>query len=204
MPRARMMVVPLVAVALLLSGCKPDPVAGVPSAARTATSWSTPTRSATPTPTPTATATATSVVVGCDTITTDAFHAAMLQTGWISWETQDDQVGSKPFALFPNGAPDGKIVCRWGLSPDVVSDNVYDLAFAFIDPENAIAAEQGLATRGFTRIDAPEGIYLASKSAGARADAEGWGSTYLFTTYDVRWAPTKADIAYITAPGGSN
>ena len=45
-----------------------------------------------------------------------------------------------------------------------------------------------------------EGIYLAMPATGGPGDAEGFGDSYLFTVDDVRWAMTKADLAYVKAP----
>ena len=57
-----------------------------------------------------------------------------------------------------------------------------------------------LVTEGYQRIDAPEGVYLAMPATGGPGDAEGFGDSYLFTVDDVRWAMTKADLAYVKAP----
>ena len=124
----------------------------------------------------------------------------MAQNGWISWETQNEQIGARPFDRFPDGTPEGAIVCRWGESPDLATDNLIDLAWTPIGTDAATAAQQMLVAEGYQRVDAPEGVYLAMPATGGPGDAEGFGDSYLFTADDVRWAMTKADLAYIKAP----
>ena len=125
----------------------------------------------------------------------------MATGGWVSWETQDQQIGARPFDVFPNGSPEGAIVCRWGEDPQLATDNVIDLAWSPIDPESAVAAMDELEEQGFIRIDTPDGIYLAMTGPAGFTDAEGYGETYFFGFDDVRWAATKADVtAYVKAP----
>ena len=152
----------------------------------------TPTASPTPTPLPTP--------ATCETTSTAEFRAMVSQNGWISWETQDQTIGARPFDRFPEGAPVDQLICRWGESPDVPTDNLIDLAWSPIDPDAAAGAQQSLVAEGYERIDGAEGVYLAMRSADGWADAEGYGDSYLFTDDDVRWAMTKADLAYVKAP----
>ncbi|MFH8250304.1 hypothetical protein ACH3VR_08070 [Microbacterium sp. B2969] len=161
-----------------------------------------PTLSATPSPTPTPSLTSGEAPadVSCQSISRTAVQQMMTENGWVSWETQSEQIGARPFDRFPGGAPAGHIVCRWGESPDLATDNIIDLAWSPIEPDAATAAQQLLVTEGYQSIDAPEGLYLAMTGAGTFADDEGWGETYLFTADDVRWAMTKADVAYVKAP----
>ncbi|QIG40359.1 hypothetical protein G5T42_13470 [Microbacterium sp. 4R-513] len=137
----------------------------------------------------------------CETISTAEFQAMMAGNGWVSWETQDQQIGARPFDRFPDGSPAGSIVCRWGAAPEAATDNVIDLAWAHLSSAAAASAQEALAAEGFERIEAPEGVYLAIKpGAGDRVDGEGFGETYLFTADDVRWARTKEDVGYVKAP----
>lgn len=165
-----------------------------------------PTPTATPSPTPTATPTPTAsapvvVVATCENTSTAEFRSMMTANGWVSWQTQDEAIGARPFDRFPNGAPDGAIVCRWGAGPAVATDDVIDLAWTLIDPENAVAAIDKLETEGFTRLDMADGIYLAMAGPPGHTDADGWGETYYFGFDDVRWAATKADVTnYVKAP----
>ena len=168
------------------------PPTSTPSSEPSATISSTAVPSAAPTPESSAPAATTAT---CENTSSDAFRAAMASKGWVSWETQDQQVGARPFDAFPNGTPDGAIVCRWGEGPDIPTDNIVDLAWTPIDPENAVAAMATLEDAGFTRLDEPEGIYLAMKGPEGYTDDEGWGQTYLFGFEDVRWAATKADVS---------
>jgi hypothetical protein len=155
-----------------------------------------------PSPTPSATGTAPpAALTTCDDIATAVFRSKMTSNGWASWPTQDQQTGSRPFDVFYNGAPPGAIVCRWGADPQRATDNIIDLAWAPIDPENAVDAMLTLAERGFTRIDAPEGVYLSAQGPAGLTDPDGWGESYFFTPKDVRWAATKADVvAYVKSP----
>ena len=124
----------------------------------------------------------------------------MASNGWVSWQTQDQATGARPFDAFPNGSPRGTIVCRWGSDPAAATDNIVDIAWAPIDPENAVAAMQKLSEEGYTRTDAPEGVYLSLTGPEGYTDAEGWGETYYFTPDDVRWAATRADVTYVKSP----
>lgn len=166
----------------------------------------TPTVSDSPSPSPTPEPTSSlapappAVLATCETTSTAEFQAMMAQNGWISWETQNEDIGARPFDRFPEGAPDGQIVCRWGVSPDLATDNVVDLAWSPIEPDAAASAQSYLLTEGYQRIDAPEGVYFALTGTDFHSDAEGYGETYLFTDDDVRWALTKADVAYVKAP----
>jgi len=177
-----------------------------PDAEATPTPSVRPTPPATPSPTPSATPNPTAsapevVVATCENTSTAEFRAMMATNGWVSWETQDEVIGARPFDRFPNGTPDGTIVCRWGADPDLATDNVTDLAWSPVDPENAVAAIDTLENEGFTRLDTADGVYLAMAGPPGYTDAEGWGETYFFSFDDVRWAATKADVTnYVKAP----
>jgi hypothetical protein len=120
----------------------------------------------------------------------------MATNGWVSWETQ-----GSVFDKFPNGRPTGAIGCRWGFDPDLGTDNVIDLAWAPIDPENAVAAMQMLDGEDYVRTDAAECIYYSRTGPGGYVDADGWGDTFCFTDRDVRWAVTRTDVRmYVKAP----
>lgn len=172
-----------------------------------ATPSATPTRSTSPAPSPSASATASAtftppavVAATCENTSTAAFRTMMAANGWVSWETQDQEIGVTPFDDFPNGRPEGALVCRWGADPNLATDNILDLAWAPIDPENAVAAMQRLEEQGFIRTETPDGVYLSVKGDPGWADDEGWGTTYYFGIEDVRWAATKAETQYVKAP----
>lgn len=176
---------------------------GQPAASPTpaATPTVSPTPSSSPTPSASLTPLEPVVAVTCETISTAGFQAMMAANGWVSWETQDEQIGAAPFERFPDGTPDDAVVCRWGESPGLATDNVIDLAWSPLAPASAAAAQEALVAAGFERVDAPEGVYLAIKPAGGdRVDAEGYGETYLFTEDDVRWGYTKEYVGYVKAP----
>ena len=177
-----------------------------PAPTPTASAAELPSSSATPSPTPTATATATpaptftppaTLAATCENTSTDAFRSRMATAGWVSWEPQ-----GSVFESFPNGRPAGAVSCRWGVDPDLGTDNVIDLAWAPIDPESAIAAMQMLDGGDYVRTDAAECIYYSRTGPGLYVDAEGWGDSYCFTVSDVRWAQTRADVRdHVKAPG---
>lgn len=193
-------VVAIIVLVVILSSPKGSEASPTPTPPATSTPTSIPTPSASATPTPTFTAPAT-IDATCENTSTAEFRAMTASNGWVSWETQDQQIGARPFDSFPNGRPEGAIVCRWGESPDVATDNIIDLAWSPIDPESAVAAMASLEEAGYVRIDAPEGVYLAMPGTAGYTDAEGYGDTYLFGFDDVRWAATKADVtAYVKAP----
>ncbi len=184
----------------LFAGTQDDPSA---SPTPTATSASSAPVDTPPAPTPTAASpspTPSTVTATCETTSTAEFRAIVAQNGWVSWETQDQTIGARPFDRFPDGAPVGQLLCRWGESPDIPTDNLIDLAWSPIASSAAAAAQESLVGEGYERIDAPEGMYLAMRSAEGWADDEGYGDSYLFTDDDVRWAMTKADLAYVKAP----
>jgi len=185
----------VVALAPKASEATPEPtptVSTAPSAEPSSTASATPRPTFTP---PSA------VEATCENTSTDLFRSMMAANGWVSWETQDQQIGARPFDGFPNGTPEGATVCRWGEGPEVATDNIVDLAWSPIDPESAVAAMTRLEEEGFVRINAPEGIYLAMTGPEGYTDAEGYGETYFFGFDDVRWAATKADVtAYVKAP----
>jgi hypothetical protein len=196
--------VAVVAILVIVAGLfAPQASEAEPTPTPTATASVTPAPAPTAVPraSPTVTPTPSPAAADCDTITTAAFRQKMTSNGWVSWQTQDQAIGPRPFDTFPNGSPRGALVCRWGADPAAATDNVIDIAWAPIDPENAVAAMQKLAEQGYVRTDTPDGIYLSLTGPAGYTDAEGWGETYYFALSDVRWAATRADVAaYVKAP----
>jgi len=177
----------------------PSPTAASPSP--------TPSPSATPTstPAPSVTSDPPSAAVTCEDITNAKFDELLRQNTWVVWQTNDEQYSARPFDVFPNGSPEGEVLCRAGKGKEVATDNILDVAWAPIDPENAVAAMQLLEASGYQRIDAPEGVYLAMPGVdGGWQDAEGYADAYLFTPDDVRWAAFKSDLKYVKAPDESD
>ena len=126
----------------------------------------------------------------------------MASNGWVSWETQDQQIGARPFDVFPNGTPDGAIVCRWGADPNLATDNVIDLAWSPIDPESAVAAMDKLEERGL-HPHRCAGRHLPRDARARRATptpkATARPTSSASTTCAGR--PTKADVTdYVKAP----
>ncbi|MEU1970233.1 hypothetical protein ABZ477_01090 [Microbacterium sp. NPDC019599] len=175
-----------VVLALANPGGEPAPTSS-PTASGTPAPSETPAPSPTPTPTPSETAAAAT----CENTSTAEFQAMMAGNGWISWETQDEQIGARPFDSFPGGAPVDQLICRWGESPDIPTDNLIDLAWAPLTGDETLAGQEALVEAGYAREESVEGAWLTIPG----------GDAYLFTGTDVRWAVTREDIAYIKAPG---
>jgi hypothetical protein len=189
-------------IVLLVVMLNPKATEAEPTPSPSASSRPTATPSSAPSATPSPTASApTATAATCENTSTDVFRAMMASNGWVSWQTQNQQIGATPFNGFPNGTPEGAIVCRWGADPNLATDNIIDLAWTPIDPENAVAAMADLENEGYTRIEQPDGVYLAMPGEPGYSDDEGWGPTYFFGFDDVRWAATKADVTnYVKAP----
>lgn len=190
----------VVASLLTLAGCTATPEAPNAESAPSAT----PTPSASPSPTtsmtPDAPAPAGSETVAftsCDDMITTEWKDAVAQNGWVGWNTVDRQVGIRPLNGFPGGAPEGQLACRFGVGPDVGTDNVLDLVWAPITTDAANAAQEYLQSQGFERIDVADGVQWSVRAMDGWGDAEGWGQTYLFTASDVRWVQIRDHLSYI-------
>lgn len=158
--------------------------ATAPAASPTRFAILTPSASSTPTPTPSPSITA--VVATCQTTTTDAFRAEMAARGWTAAIVAE---GAGPYDRFFHGAPTGQVRCRWSAAPAAAAAEQIELAWAAIDPENAVAAMTQLEGEGYAVSDAVEGRYLV-----------GPGDCYLFTPDDVRWAASRTQLAAVAAP----
>ncbi|WP_404433513.1 hypothetical protein LG299_03340 [Microbacterium lacus] len=156
-----------------------------------------------PTPTASATPTPEAVEPTCENIATPEYRARAAETEWVSWPMPREGIGHNPFEVFPDGAPAGSISCRWGEDPDLATDNVVDLAWSPIAPDESTDAQTALEADGYERIDASEGVYLAMRGEQGWGDSEGFAQSYLFTRDDVRWAMTKAELEFVQAPEAS-
>lgn len=157
------------------------PTSAVPSAAPQSSATSSPRPSSSATSDPGAT---------CENTATDAFLAQMASQGWTSIDTVDEEVGAKPFADFLDGTPAGAVVCRWAADPTAATDNVVDLAWAIAPGEAVADIVQRYTELGYVVTQEPAGMYLEQPG----------GVAYLLTPTDIRWATTKANLAYIKAP----
>lgn len=166
-----------------------------PTASPTRAASPTPTPTPTPTPSPTPTTAPTPAAATCENTSTAEFQALARSNGWIPWSTVDEPIGARPFDGFPGGVPEGHIVCRWGAGPEVATDNIVDLAWARIDPYNAVSAMQHLEETGWTRgeTDASGATLFTSETSGP-------GGAFLFTPSDVRWAADAEHLDDITSP----
>ncbi|MGZ0710541.1 hypothetical protein ACWPKO_19605 (plasmid) [Coraliomargarita sp. W4R53] len=162
-----------------------------PTASPTVTESETSVATTTPIPTPSATPDVMPVVVSCDTISTEEFRAMMNESGFVSWETTNQQIGARPFASFPSGEPEGQLVCRWGEGEDIATDNVIDLAWAPMPASDQSSAQNYLVAEGYTLSTTDEGAVYANAVN---------GDGYLFTTTDVRWAPQVDYLQYTQSP----
>lgn len=86
-------------------------------------------------------------------------------------------------------------MCRWGAGPEVATDNIIDLAWARIDPYNAVSAMQHLEETGWARSETD-----ASGATLFTSETSGPGGAFLFTPSDVRWAAYAEYLEYITSP----
>lgn len=171
-----------------------------PTASATPTLTATPTAEPTPTTEPTPITEAEAVTVGytsCDEIITPTFAQSLAETGWVGWNMVGQEIGHSPFDIFPSGAPDGQLSCRYGSGPDVPTDNVIDLAWAPVDAATSDAAQAALADAGYERINVTDGVQWALRAEGYWADEEGFGTTYHFTGDEVRWAQIRDELSLI-------
>jgi hypothetical protein len=173
-----------------------EPAAETPTSAVSAspTATATPAAEVTPTAEPEA---APIRYTSCEEIITPAFAEVVASNGWVGWNMVGQEIGHSPFDIFPDGAPNGQLSCRFGKGPEVATDNVLDLAWAPIDEATARTAQQALADAGYQRIEAADGVQYALRADGGWADEEGWGATYLFTGTDVRWAVVRDELPYL-------
>lgn len=123
----------------------------------------------------------------------------MEESGWVGWNTLAEEPSFSPFDALPEGAPAGALSCRWGEGPEVATDNVFDFAWAPIDPAQAERAQSFLSANGYVRIDGAEGIHLALPvdPASGQADEDGLGPSFFFTGAEVRWAQNRDLLAYM-------
>ncbi len=178
----------------VLTGCTSSPADPAPSASQ----------SASRSPTPTAAPTPEAVEPTCENTATPEYRAMAAENEWVSWTMPRDGIGHNPFETFPSGAPTGSISCRWGADPDMATDNILDLAWSPIDTADAAEAQTALEAEGYERSEAPEGVYLAMRGEQGWGDSEGFAQSYLFTPEDVRWAMTKAELAFVQAPAATD
>ncbi|GAA5028217.1 hypothetical protein GCM10025738_06070 [Microbacterium fluvii] len=161
----------------------------------------TPTPSATtptPTPTPTPTDSGAPQAEGtCQNTATPEFLAMMDDREWTVKNTAGQESGAKPFAVFPDGSPDGWISCRWAADPDAATDNIIDLAWAPFTVDQIDGATAALDAEGYSHKDGGAGgiLYVYDDESGGPE-----GDAYLFTQYDVRWAMTEEELGFIQAP----
>ena len=175
----------LAGLAVGASACTAEPTAA-PSSSTAATPDSPPA----PTPEPAGAA------ATCENTVTAAYLASVAEHGFVSWTTE----GASPFEEFPSGPPLGHLTCTWGADPQLGTDNVTTLAWAPIAGDAAASAQADRLEKGYERIEAAEGVYLAMHGVEGWADAEGFGQAYLFTAGDVRWAMFKDEVRFVKAP----
>jgi hypothetical protein len=153
-----------------------------------------PTETPTPSPTPTVSSTPTPTAQPtCEELATAEFLAMTEESGSVSWQTQGEEIGARPFADFPGGAPEGQVICRWGEDPDLETDNVIDLAWAPMPAVEQADAQAMLTQRGYGREDGDAGVWFV-------ASLDDGGDAYLFTDDDVRWSMSQEFVGYIDAP----
>lgn len=164
------------------------PVA-TPSATATVSTAPEPTATAA-SPGPSSTASSEGPGATCENTASEAFLDLMETQGWTSADIVDAAVGPKPFADFLDGTPPGDVVCRWAADPSAATANVIDLAWAIAPGEAVADIVQRYTELGYVVTQEPAGMYLELPG----------GAAYLLTPTDIRWATTKANLAYIKAP----
>lgn len=104
----------------------------------------------------------------------------------------------EPETLFTDG-----IQCWWAVDPTVGTDNVllYGWAPATAEEWAALVAERTAETdtAWFTEED-ERGVYLTHKTDYWVQDADGYGTTYLFTGDAILFAQTKAETEDVVGP----
>lgn len=132
----------------------------------------------------------------CDNTMTSEALARYQAAGWTG-EPQDR------VWLIGGVAAEGGILCQWMEDHSVATDNFTWIGWAPAVDAEAMVNDLVL-EGGWRREDAPEGIYMTADDAQMMpiVDAEGYGTTYLFTGGQVRYASTKAELVSITAPPG--
>lgn len=104
----------------------------------------------------------------------------------------------EPEPLFADG-----IQCWWSADPTVGTDNVllYGWAPATAEVWDALVAERAADTDAewFTEED-ERGVYLTHRTDYWVQDAEGYGTTYLFTGDAILYAQTKAETEDVVGP----
>ncbi|MFS0732723.1 hypothetical protein ABC304_12045 [Microbacterium sp. 1P10UB] len=85
--------------------------------------------------------------------------------------------------------------------PDVSTDNVIDVAWAPMAPEDREAAEQALLDQGWERVDVDGVEYLSVPADPTTSDAD-WVNSFLFTGSDVRWAQYQDEHDLIRSVAG--
>lgn len=126
----------------------------------------------------------------CENTVTDDFLTQMEAQGWTSIDTVDQAIGPKPFADFLDGTPAGAVVCRWAADPAGATDTLIDLAWAIAPGEAVADIVQRYTELGYVVTQEPAGMYLEQPG----------GQAYLLTPTDIRWAASRANLAYIKAP----
>ncbi|BDV30933.1 hypothetical protein [Microbacterium terricola] len=190
----------VIAIVIAVVATAPDTPDAAPSPSGSQSASPSPTPSDTPaaSPSPSESESPEPQIAGtCQNTVTDEFLAMMADQDWSVKDTAGEESGPKPFAIFPGGSPDGWIACRWGADPDAATDNIIDLAWAPFTTDQIDAAAAELADAGYQHIDGGAGVlYVYSDDSSAGPD----GDAYLFTQYDVRWAPSEELLAYIQSP----
>jgi hypothetical protein len=194
MLRRHSSILSLSAVLLVTTACVAQPAPGPPTSESPSRESASPAVSLSPTSSPSPVS-----VTQCEDLVTSELNTSLESNGWVSWNTLEQDPSYSPFDILPAGAPEGALSCRWGQGPEVGTDNVYDLAWAPVDPATAEDAARALEADGYRRIETSDGTYLAlpQDPATGYADEDGLGPSFLFTGTDMRWAATREDLGHI-------
>ena len=139
----------------------------------------------------------------CENTSTAEFRAMMATNGWVSWETQDQQIGARPFDALPERRARGRDRLPLGRRPEPRDRQRHRPRVVAHRPrergrrDDEARVRTGLHAHRGTRGHLPRD----AGAEGGRATPKAGEPTYLFGFDDVRWAATKADVTdYVKAP----
>lgn len=124
----------------------------------------------------------------CETIVSEGTVAGLTDAGWTA-ERKDFVIGDVTLS-------DG-MLCFWA-DYTQASDHGQLYGWSEISSTDAESAQAALLDAGWTREDAPEGIYFTENPEFALdVDDEGYGMTYLFGDGWVKLADTKQSLILV-------
>ena len=128
----------------------------------------------------------------CETLIADTTVADFQSVGWTA--------RVDPFYVGELEIPEG-LRCVWADFEGQAGDHVQIFGWAPIEADAAADAETALVESGWSRENAPEGVYVTeSPETSIATDVNGYGMTYLFGDGWVTLADTKQGLVLIEWP----